>query len=102
MQAVRAPPATPVEIDLDVPMTEIIEKNPLEMKKDSANGFKCPHCKKTYEDGRALGGHASKSHVGMSKAYNHKMEVRKKREGHRAALSLAKMLLNMYSESSDV
>jgi len=57
-------------------MTNISEKNAHEQMKNSAKSFKCPHCELIYKDARALGGHASKKHVGMSKAYNRKIGVR--------------------------
>lgn len=51
--------------------------------------FACPHCPASYESARALGGHASKQHKGMSDAYNRKMKVRQERESKRQALKLA-------------
>ena len=100
VQVVHAPSLTTQVSDQDVPMTEIIEKSSLKQRKDSANGYKCSHCENTYENARALGGHVSKVHIGMSEKYNRKLEVREKRADHRVALRLAKMLFERYSESS--
>lgn len=42
----------------------------------SSKVFKCPHCPQEYSSSRALGGHASKTHKGMSETFLHKMKVR--------------------------
>jgi len=57
-------------------MTKISEKTADEQMENSTKSYKCPHCELMFEDSRALGGHASKSHAGLSKAYNHKISVR--------------------------
>jgi glycyl-tRNA synthetase beta subunit len=67
---------------------------------DAVKSFKCLHCERIYESSRALGGHSSKQHKGMSAAYNRKIQVRDKRASHRVALGLAKQLFERHSESS--
>ncbi len=62
--------------------------------------FKCPHypCTKEYTSSRALGGHTSKQHQGMSETYLRKMQVRQQRIGHRMALQMAKELCMRYGK----
>ena len=62
--------------------------------------FPCPHCPKSYESSRALGGHTSKQHKGMSQAYTRKIEVRAKREAARAALKIAKVVFSKFSSAN--
>ena len=61
--------------------------------------FVCPHtgCGKAYRDSRALGGHASKVHAGMSQTYKDKIKVRKERTGLRKALKIAQKLFGQVS-----
>ena len=47
-------------------------------------------CGKTFEKAVQLGGHSAKTHPGMSKHYNGKMEIRKKNAGDRSMLKVAK------------
>jgi hypothetical protein len=54
--------------------------------------FYCKHCKSGFKSAQALGGHMSRKHPGKSNDYNHKKEIRKKRELERAKLLLAKKL----------
>ncbi len=78
----------------EVPVTAETEaESPIRM-------FKCPHfpCTKEYTSSRALGGHTSKQHQGMSETYLRKMEVRQKRIGHRMALQMAKELCARYGK----
>jgi len=56
-------------------MTKISEKTDDEQMENSTKSYKCSHCELMFE-ARALGGHASKSHAGLSKAYNRKISVR--------------------------
>ena len=44
----------------------------------------------SFEKPVSLGGHLAKAHPGVSKPYNHKMQIRKKREEQRKYLKLAK------------
>ena len=50
----------------------------------------------SFDNPRALGGHFSKQHKGMSDAYNKKMEVRESRTIYRDALHLAKELVQRH------
>ena len=52
--------------------------------------LRCEHCSKVFVGPRALGGHISKQHKGMSASYNKKMQVREARTSFRDALHLAK------------
>ena len=51
---------------------------------------KCRHCRASFKTAQALGGHMSRKHPGKSDDYNHKKEVRAKREFERVKLLLAK------------
>lgn len=61
--------------------------------------FPCPHCPKTYVNARALGGHASKMHAGMSATYNNKVKVREARVHERNARNIAKHLYKVLSSA---
>jgi hypothetical protein len=58
--------------------------------------FQCKHCALIFETGQALGGHMSRKHSGKSLKYNHKKDVRVKREYERMKLHVAK---KMYFEN---
>ena len=58
--------------------------------------YNCKHCSMSFDNPRALGGHFSKQHKGMSDAYNKKMEVRESRTIYRDALHLAKELVQRH------
>ena len=64
--------------------------------------YRCIICSEAFDDSRALGGHFSKAHKGMSAAYNKKMEVRNARTSHRDALFLAKELLKRHGTAKDI
>ena len=59
--------------------------------------FVCKHCGVSFLSFRALGGHASKWHKGMSATYNRKIEVREARAPIRDALHLAKELVKRHA-----
>lgn len=52
--------------------------------------FQCKHCGLVFGTGQALGGHMSRKHSGKSLKYNHKKDVRVKREFERMKLHVAK------------
>eukprot|EP00826_Nyctotherus_ovalis_P034449 TRINITY_DN2876_c0_g1_i22.p2 TRINITY_DN2876_c0_g1~~TRINITY_DN2876_c0_g1_i22.p2 ORF type:complete len:106 (+),score=30.15 TRINITY_DN2876_c0_g1_i22:173-490(+) len=52
--------------------------------------FKCMHCELVFVTGQALGGHMSRKHSGRSSKFNHKKDVRAKREFERMKLHVAK------------
>ena len=58
--------------------------------------LRCQHCSAVFVGPRALGGHISKQHKGMSAAYNKKMQVREARTSFRDALYLAKQLVKRH------
>ena len=85
-------PSQVVQTACDVPATSKTEaESPIRM-------FDCPHCPKKYTSSRALGGHTSKQHQGMSETYLRKMQVRQQRIGHRMALQMAKELCTRYGK----
>ena len=78
---------------------EIVGNEPQEMIR-ATKEYKCSVCSEVFDDSRALGGHFSKAHKGMSAAYNKKMEVRNARTSHRDALYLAKELLKRHGSAN--
>lgn len=67
------------------------DSSPLnELSNSNCSIFKCKNCSNTFDTAQALGGHMSRKHSGKSSSYNHKQDVRKKREFERAKLHLAK------------
>ena len=52
--------------------------------------YKCKTCGEVFSHGQALGGHMSRTHPGMSSAFNKKVERRKERAVDRELLRLAK------------
>ena len=61
--------------------------------------YSCKHCSMSFDNPRALGGHFSKQHKGLSDAYNKKMEVRESRTIYRDALHLAKELVQRHGRA---
>ena len=55
--------------------------------------YQCPFCPKNFDNHRALGGHKSKTHPGMSETYRNKMIKRKLREGNRESHNQMKAFL---------
>lgn len=64
---------------------QIYSENPGELEV-----FQCKHCGLVFGTGQALGGHMSRKHSGKSLKYNHKKDVRVKREFERMKLHVAK------------
>ena len=90
---IRQVPVTSATLRLtkavSVPELQIIDRS-----------FACAHCKKAFGSARALGGHVSKQHAGMSEVYNQKMKIKNQRVHQRAALKLAKQFFTRFSASS--
>ena len=59
--------------------------------------FKCPHCPRTFINHRALGGHASKKHPGMSDTFNNKLKMHDTQTQDRNARNIAKYLFWNFS-----
>ena len=53
--------------------------------------YVCKTCGEVFNHGQALGGHMSRTHPGMSQAFNKKVTRRKEREVDRELLRLAKL-----------
>lgn len=82
---------------------EFFKNNTVEMDNEEEDNestdmpFKCyiPGCIQKFSNAFALGGHCSKSHPGLSPIYNHKKQVRQKRELER---DLHKEALEVYAK----
>ena len=61
-----------------------------EKKEGLRQRFTCKICGMDFDNGQALGGHMSRTHPGKSRDFNHKKDVRKRREFDRVKLLLAK------------
>lgn len=66
------------------------EPQPTSFQTSETGAFKCRHCELVFGTGQALGGHMSRKHSGKSFKFNHKKDVRTKREFERMKLYVAK------------
>ena len=69
------------EIDINVELTQELKERCTHHLTglNQRNSFACKYCFKTFDDGRKLGGHVSKSHKGCKKSGGGKFKKRTKR-----------------------